>query len=347
MKELALACDVSARTVSAWEKGDAVPKPETLKRLASVLSVPVDFFICDEPPQLRAEDVSFRALSAMTARERDQALAAGILAFELSDYFDSRFTSPTLDVPDLTGERPETAATRLRQEWGLGDKPIANVTHLLESKGVRIFSLVEGIHNLDAFATWYSHKPFAFINTSKSAERGRFDLAHELGHLSLHQHQQTVRNRTFELEADRFSGAFLMPASALYARVPRRTTLDLVMIEKQYWGVPAMAYVVRLFELQLISEWHYRSYCIELSKRGFRSEEPGGRPNETSLLLTKMFKLLREEHMTSAQLATQLRLSESELTELVFGLVLTTMPGQELRTVKRRDHLHLLRGGSG
>jgi Zn-dependent peptidase ImmA (M78 family) len=44
-------------------------------------------------------------------------------------------------------------------------------------------------------------------------------------------------------------------------------TLDHVMVEEHHWGVPAMAYVVRLHELGLLSDWHYRSYCIELTKQ--------------------------------------------------------------------------------
>ncbi|MEU8739183.1 ImmA/IrrE family metallo-endopeptidase [Streptomyces halstedii] len=39
---------------------------------------------------------------------------------------------------------------------------------------------------VDAFAVWREGVPFVFLNTQKSAERGRFDAAHEFGHLVMH-----------------------------------------------------------------------------------------------------------------------------------------------------------------
>lgn len=328
MKALAEKCDVSTRTISAWETGAAEPKPESCDRLAQALSLPVEFFARDDAPELPAERVSFRALSAMTARERDQALSAGVLAFELDEWLSSRFEGPPVDVPDLPQCDPEEAAQTVRTAWNLGDRPTGRMLPLLESRGVRIFSLVYGTRRLDAFSTWHGPIPYVFLNTEKPAERGRYDLAHELGHLVMHNGIETVRNKKYELEADRFAGSFLMPATGLYARAPRRVTLDHVMEEKHRWRVPAMSYVYRLHELGLLSDWHYRSYCIDLTQRGYRLDEPDGEAPETSLLLAKMFDLLRQEGTTLRQVAADLGLTERELAHLVFGLVLTPVAGE-------------------
>jgi len=327
MKALAEACGVTTRTISSWETGAAEPKPESCDRLAEVLSLPVAFFAKDDPAELPAEHVSFRALSAMTARERDQSLSAGVLAFELDEWLSSRFDGPPVDVPNLPHCDPETAAQTVRTAWNLGDRPIPRVLPLVESRGVRVFSLVHGTRRLDAFSTWHGPIPYAFLNTEKPAERGRYDLAHELGHLVMHNGVETVRNKKYELEADRFAGAFLMPATGLYARAPRRVTLDHVMQEKHHWRVPAMAYVYRLHELRLLSDWHYRSYCIDLTQRGYRLEEPDGGVPETSLLLAKMFDLLRQEKVPLRQVAAELALTEQEVSQLVFGLVLIPLVG--------------------
>jgi Zn-dependent peptidase ImmA (M78 family) len=40
---------------------------------------------------------------------------------------------------------------------------------------------------VNAYALWKDEKPFVFLNTFKSTESSRFDAAHELGHLVLHQ----------------------------------------------------------------------------------------------------------------------------------------------------------------
>ena len=53
--------------------------------------------------------------------------------------------------------------------------------HVLEAKGVRVFSLAENTRNVDAFSSWREERPFVFLNMQKTAERSRFDAAHELG----------------------------------------------------------------------------------------------------------------------------------------------------------------------
>jgi hypothetical protein len=39
----------------------------------------------------------------------------------------------------------------VRQAWGLGELPIKNMVHLLESKGVRVYSLAIDAVEVDAF----------------------------------------------------------------------------------------------------------------------------------------------------------------------------------------------------
>lgn len=344
MKDLAARCEVSTRTLSAWETGAAEPRPDARAQLAAVLELPPSFFTRDDPAELVAENVSFRALSAMTARERDQALAAGVMAFELDAWLTDRFTGPEVDVLDLPDTTPEVAAEQVRAAWSLGDAPVSKVIPLLESRGIRVYSLVNGTRRLDAYATWHDHVPFTFLNTDKSAERGRFDLCHELGHVVMHKGVQTVRDRRYEHGADRFAGAFLMPASGVYARSGRRTSLDDVMTEKRYWGVPAMAYVYRIHELRLLSDWHYRSYCIELTKLGYRADEPDGQRPESSLSLAKMFGLLRRGRVTMRQIAADLDSTEKELSQLVFGLVLASVDGEALAPRTPRAELTLHQG---
>src|SRR5207245_2232584 len=83
------------------------------------------------------------------------------------------------DVPDYRQIEPHMAAMLLRQHWGLGIKPIANMVHLLELKGIRVFSLAESTKDVDAFSLWRDDIPYVFLNRFKSPERSRFDAAHE------------------------------------------------------------------------------------------------------------------------------------------------------------------------
>ena len=108
---------------------------------------------------------------------------------------------------------------------GLESNSSKNMVHLFEAKGVRVFSLVEDTRTVDAFSVWRGTRPFAFLNTIKTGEHGRFDAAHELGHLVLHRHGGPSGRRA-EDEANRFASSFLMPAADVIARLPRIHTLN-------------------------------------------------------------------------------------------------------------------------
>ena len=90
------------------------------------------FLAGDEVDLLDPDVVSFRKLSRTTAGRRDAALAAGRIAVEIADWMEARFRLPAPDLPTLEKHEPETAAEIVRQRWDLGERPVANVVHLLE-----------------------------------------------------------------------------------------------------------------------------------------------------------------------------------------------------------------------
>src|SRR3546814_15647567 len=107
---------------------------------------------------------------------------------------------------------------------------------LLESKGVHVFSLAEDTKNVDAFSCWRNGQPFVFLNTFKSAERSRFDAAHELAHLVLHRHGGP-QGREAETEANQFASALLMPHAALVSTIPSVIRLDQFLRAKHRCGL--------------------------------------------------------------------------------------------------------------
>lgn len=318
MRQLAELIGVEPRTISAYEKGEFSPSPETLKRLAVKLRFPEAFFYGADLEMPRTRVVSFRALSRMTAAERDGALGAGALALILHDWIDQRFELPKCDVPDLQGEDPETAAQSVRGGWGLGDLPIKNMIHLVEAKGVRVFSLTEDTKRVDAFSFWRGDTPFIFLNTAKSAERSRFDCAHELGHLVLHKHGGPQGQGT-EDQANAFASAFLMPSSSVYATVRHAPTVSQLVGFKKRWIVSVVALMYRLWKLRVLSEWQYRSMCIEAAD--YRKKEPEPAPRETSQILAKVFDSMRLSGMSKSSIARELAIEVGQLEELIFGLI--------------------------
>lgn len=351
-RELANKVGVTERSVSSYENGTQVPESCTLQRIAEALNFPEAFFFGDDPEVPTPDIASFRSLSKMTASQRDSALGAGAIALLLNDWIESRFDLPNPDVPDLGSERnnssagqvdvdsqetedypavqatqaPEAAAEMLRVHWGLGNNSVKNLIALLESKGIRVYSLAIDAKEVDAFSMWSGGRPFMFLNTFKSAERCRFDAAHELGHLVLHQHGHP-QGTDVEREANAFASAFLMPRASVLARAPRSATIQSLIKFKKYWSVSVAALNYRLHSLGLISDWTYRTLCIQIAQEGFRTSEPEAIAHEKSLILEKVFSALREEGLSKNNVADQLAIPTTEINELTFGLMLNVLKG--------------------
>ncbi len=328
-KSLADAVGLSVRSVTEYEAGRQIPSTSTVGALSSVLRFPEDFFCAPELDEFPLNAASFRALSTMSSRQRNQATAAGELAFQLSDWIDRGFELPSVDVPKLRGIEPEAAADFVRRQWGLGQKSIQNMVHLLEAHGVRVFSLAEECREVDAYSCWRPENatPYVFLNTMKTAEHSRMDAAHELGHLVLHWRHETPRGREVELEANAFASAFLMPRESVLASAPHDPTLGQVDRAKTQWRVSSLALVYRMHKLDMLSDWHYRSLCIAISKRG-RTIEVNGVERETSQVLAKVLSTLRADGVPRAEIARQLTIPVEELEKLVFGLVMSGITGQ-------------------
>jgi Zn-dependent peptidase ImmA (M78 family)/transcriptional regulator with XRE-family HTH domain len=320
-RALAAAIDVSPITISRLENGVNEPEDETVDALARELGFPKPFFFAEEVDELPAEAASFRSLSSMTARERDAALSAGVIAYLLHDWVADRFNLPECDVPQLGEDTsPEAAAQIVRAAWGLGEQPVSSMVKLLESKGVRVFSLSEETKAVDAFSCWRNDQPFVFLNTFKSTERSRFDAAHELGHLVLHRHGAPQDSRQAENEADRFASAFLMPSDDLLSRLISVSDLDQLIQAKKRWGVSVAALTYRLHKLGVISDWQNRSFNIEISSRGYRRTEPEGLPREVSSLWPQVFASLWRERITRDHVAVHLHIPTSELDQILVHL---------------------------
>jgi Zn-dependent peptidase ImmA (M78 family)/DNA-binding XRE family transcriptional regulator len=348
MTRLAELIGVEPRSISAYENGEFAPDAERRELLAKRLRFPESFFTGDDLEELSPDAASFRALSKMTAAKRDVALGAGTIALLLNDWIEERFELPKANLPDLSQEGgPEAAAAAIRQLWGLGELPVKNMVHLLESRGVRVFSLAIDAKEVDAFSMWHENTPFVFLNTMKSAEHSRFDAAHELGHLLLHRHGEP-QGQEAEREAHSFAAAFLMPRGSVLAHAPKFATADHLVRLKKYWTVSVAALAYRLHAVEVLSEWHYRQIYIAIAKRGYRSREPEEAPRETSQVLAKVFAALRDESVAKRDIAAQLHITPEEIEQLVFGLALTGLsgaPGPQGATSRKRGQLRVVDSG--
>lgn len=362
-RELAHRLEVTDRTVSNWYNNQEVDE-KILEKAAEILDFPINFFYGREVEKIQVESVSFRALTKMTARKRDMAISQTILAEMISDWIDQNFELPLPNVPDLHELRsdfstatigsldeadendvryyleysyPEACADTVRKAWGLGEQPIPNLIALLESKGIRVFSLTDEAQDVDACCRWTSGRPFIFLNTSRTAERCRFDLAHELGHLVMHKHG-IIEGIHVEQEANAFASAFLMPRRSLLANPLRIPSLKSILSKKEIWQVSAAALTYRYNKLGIITDWNATSIYKQLAQRG-RNNEPNPIPHESSLLLDKVFQALAQENFDLSKLTNDLCLNLVEVNNLTFNLI---SKYQNLEALRRRSELTVL-----
>lgn len=323
-KELGL----QVRSIQGYESNEYTPEQENLASISALLRFPVEFFSGDDLPVIEPDTASFRSMSKMSATLRNTALGAGVTAFLLNDWIEERFRLPQADLPDLADLSPEDAAASLRRIWGLGESPIGNLIHLLEAKGIRIYSLAIEAKEVDAFSVWHQERPFIFLNTFKSAEHSRFDAAHELGHLVRDRHSMRhgeAHSPDMEREANAFASAFLMPRASILARRVGLLTLDKLMQLKHIWGVSLAALAYRMNHLGLFTEWAYRNLCIQMAKNGYRTVEPNPMRRESSQVLRKIFDALRAEGTTRSMLAKDICIAQEDIDNLTFGLTLSSV----------------------
>jgi Zn-dependent peptidase ImmA (M78 family)/transcriptional regulator with XRE-family HTH domain len=328
---LAQKTGISVRSLGYYEStvSHIPPSEEHVAILAEKLELPTEFFYGADVEEITTNAASFRSWKTLTASLRDSAITAGTFAKMVSGWIETRFNLPTPSVPSLRDFEPEAAAHVLRNEWGLGERPIPNMVHLAESHGVRVFSLPVDSHKVDAFSVMDGDVPFIFLNTKKSAEHSRFDVAHELGHLTLHTHTHGPSGtRVAEHQANTFASAFLMPRGDVLGNIPPPSTITVNAIHslKKRWVVSAIALVFRLHRLNVLTDWHYRQLCIQLSATHYRSGEADGMARETSQVFAKVFKSLREDGITRGKIARDLLITPTDVDSVLTGLIIASVP---------------------
>ena len=336
---LAIAVDVTPRSISNYERGTQVPTERTLRRLSDRLDFPLAFWEGADLPLPDAASGNFRAPTAMSARARGRVRAAAGIALYLWRWADEIIRCPEPDVPTLWGADPEQAAQILREDWHLSDKAIPDILRLAEQKGIRVFSLPPDCHQADAFSLWDSNQPFIFVDRRKSAERQRMDVAHEIGHLVLHPNSKGP-SKERETEANQFASAFLMPRSSIVREIYGSEDLHILSTTKQVWGVALAALVYRMHTIGLLNEWQFRSHFIQMSRLGYRQNEPNPMALETSSLWKKIYSMLHERDMDISKIAKELSLHEIDVRELTFNL---PTPNDKGRTPPGR--LEVIPGG--
>lgn len=197
----------------------------------------------------------------------------GVMFNRIVNYFDEILDLPKINFPKKevsSNEDIERAAERCRIDWGLGIRaPILNMFRAAENAGAIITSFSNLSEKIDAFVLG-NNRPTIVYNPTKSVCRSRFDIAHECGHIVMHEDVVTGEAKT-EAEANRFASAFLLPRCATineFSFLKRSSRIDWYGIGelKLRWRVSKAAIVRRAYELDIIDSNKYVGANIYLRK---------------------------------------------------------------------------------
>jgi Zn-dependent peptidase ImmA (M78 family) len=311
---LAAHLQVADNAVSRYLKGTLVPRPEALREIAAFLGEPVGFFLTPLPANVDDGSPSFmRSYAAATKRARLSAEAFKERTREVTNYLDAHVELPPArfpqfrfgDDPSVLSERDlERLAVETRRFWGLGDGPIANVVRLLEHNGAVVVRTDLGDKTLNAFSQWGmpEERPYIILSDGKqSAVGSRFDAAHEIAHMVLHRHlprEVATRpevHKLVEKQANRFAGAFLMPAES-FSRSVFLTTLSALKELKGVWGAAIGSMIMRLTELDLITDRQARRLWESYAPiRHQETYEGDGMPLEMPTAMRQAFEIMNRE----------------------------------------------------
>lgn len=282
--KLAEISNIRQAKISRYEGGVTDVSADALSVLAESLAFPEDFFF-QEGRRYGADSSELFNRRRRSVRTRDLRRINGLVNLyrigsrQLLKAFEPK---PSSFVPSITLEDfndVSEIAAAVRSMWNMPPGPVNNLIGWLENASCLVFSCDFKNEKIDEVVQWIPpDPPIVLVNSSAPADRTRFSLAHALGHLVMHLREEPYKD--MEKEADLFAAAFLMPEYDIKDELAP-VTINHMLELKQYWKCSMASLMYRSKTLGVITERQYTSLCQQLSRLGYRKNEPFPIPRET------------------------------------------------------------------
>ncbi len=323
---LSNAMGVGQGTISKIESGTYDATDEFILELCDCLNYHRDFFFETGRPYgmppfhyRKRKKLGKKPLEKMIAEMNIRRIHLNIL-LRSYDWRKNSFI-PEIDRDEYLGatNKPfsiENAARQLREVWMLPDGPIENVINILEDNGGIVIPCNFGNELIDAVSQRIDGMPVLFfVNMNAPSDRIRLTLCHELAHMVLHT-TSFLEDEIMEREADMFAGAFLLPAKQIRAQLSRFDIRQIANL-KRHWKVSMSAIAMRADNLGLITPYQKKSFFIQMSKLGYRKNEPHEPPKEFPKSVNKIIDYhLNVLKYSIEQLAQTLFISPDEFVRM-------------------------------
>lgn len=340
-KEAAPKIGVVQAVLSRLENNLVEFDDELARKASSVYSLPIDFFTAIEtvygPPV--SVHAMLRGKSDVSGREVDMITAElNVRLFHLRRFLENVDYRPTTDFPFLDIEQYESVdrvAALLRAHWKVTSGPIKNLTSLVERAGIIVgMSDFRGSSVSGVTFRAPGNPPIIVLNKLHPADRLRFTLAHELGHVVMHR----FPTATMEDEANNFASSFLLPPMEMkQVFLGRRVTLELLAALKKEWKVSMQALIMSAQSTGSIERNQVRYLFQQMSSRGWRLREPA--ELDFGVEKTNVLPSILKTHFDN------LRYTMSDITQLtkVYEADFINFYGRVREEPAKQPHLRIVR----
>ncbi len=269
---------VDQSLLSRFENGMVDIRDELVSRAAKIYNLPASFFLQTEPVYGAPVSVHpmWRKKADVSARELDSVIAElNVRVMHLRRLLDGADVVHTNDLPRLDVDDygdPAKIAAVVRAHWRIPRGPIRDLTLYAEKAGVVVaHSALNGASISGVTFATPGLPALVVLNSDQPADRMRFTLAHELGHLIMHR----FPNPNMEKEANNFASALLLPSADIRPHfVGRKIDLALLASLKPEWRVSMGAILMAASNLGFLTENQKQYLWKQMSARGYRLREP-------------------------------------------------------------------------
>jgi Zn-dependent peptidase ImmA (M78 family) len=296
-KDLANQLGITEQAIWQYENDSILPRIEVINQLRDFFNVETKYFFSTDylANKVSEERIAYRAEDRESRKKTKLELTfLNYLDFYI-DYFETSLIIPSSTIHTLRmdciqlvnnsqlGKREliQKIAEMARTKLALTDNQ--HLMYVLENSGIYIIEKNLG-HSIDAYSTMTTDgRPFIILGTEKkSAVRRNFDLAHELGHLLMHNNIDmevltAAELREIEKEAHLFASIFLLPEKEFvndYQALTRKSNPDYYLDLKKKYLVSIAALEMRAYELGLLTYQENRYFWGQLSKKKYKLFEP-------------------------------------------------------------------------
>lgn len=289
---------LSQSNLSKYEKGLSTLSEETVEKVMKALDFPVEFM------KLRIDNKvankHYRKKASITVANRsfiDRHISLIAFCFDfIADNIElPDFKFPYIDIE--VGITPEEIARHIRKKFKLGTEPIDDIVNFLERNGITVYFWDCPYKEFDGVSLITDNgNHLIIVNKNRSNDRIRHTLAHEFGHSLMHQCVDffIAESRDVEEEATKFAAEFLMPKEGIYVSLFELKFNALPKL-KTYWGASMSSIIVRARKLDQIDDKKYTYLMTEISRNGWRLEEPYEVWVDEPTIIKKSVDLLKAE----------------------------------------------------